>query len=232
MSRKTPRRRMLRNIITFIIVLLSILVVGAFFSPGLRSVLFPIYVRLSPVYRIPIEERVAKDWIVIGAKEEVARRVKYDASYQAISYPMGDVDYKVGACSDVVIRALRRAGYDLQELMHNDMKENFQVYPNLWGLNKPDPNIDHRRVANQMVFFERFGEVLPLSFSDDTKDTWQPGDIVCWKMPTGRLHTGVLSDQKNLKGVPSVIHNAFITIEDNALLRWQIIGHFRYPKKD
>ncbi len=221
----------IKYIVAGIIIFLIIGAVLVSCSPRIQSLLLPWLNRYtSPVYQKPVEERTAYDWIVIGAREEVQKRVKYDASYQRLDYPLGDVDSNVGACTDVVIRGLRRAGYDLQQLIHEDMHANFDLYPKRWGLTKPDVNIDHRRVPNQMVFFQRFGQTLPMEYNDNTQDTWQPGDVVCWKMPTGLLHTGIVTDQKNWKGVPLVIHNAFITIEDDVLLSWEIIGHFRYPK--
>lgn len=186
----------------------------------------------SSVYQVPITERSFADWIVVGAKEEVIKRVKYDAGYYQISYPLGDVDPQIGACTDLVIRALRRAGLDLQELIHEDMRANFQLYPSRWGLTKPDPNIDHRRVPNQIVFMRRFGQTLPTEFDQQTKDSWRPGDLVYWRMSDGRDHVGVISDRTNLRGVPLVIHNAHITIEEDVLLKWEIIGHYRYPQED
>lgn len=186
----------------------------------------------SSVYQIPVAERTPADWIVIGAKEEVIKRVEYDAGYYQIDYPLGDVDPQFGACTDLVVRALRRAGFDLQQLIHEDMQANFQLYPSYWGLIKPDPNIDHRRVPNQMVFMQRFGQMLPLTYDQKTKNSWQPGDLVYWQMPCGDEHVGILSDRKNLRGIPLVIHNAYKTIEDDALLKWEIIGHYRYPQDD
>lgn len=155
----------------------------------------------------------------------------YDPTYETISYPGGDVEKSKGACTDVVIRALRGAGFDLQKLMHDDMAKNFRLYPQKWGLSKPDKNIDHRRVPNQMEFFARFGTSLPTRVDGSTLKSWQPGDIVCWDMENGQLHTGVISDGISSAGVPLTIHNGWICVEDDSLSRWKIIGHFRYPKR-
>lgn len=155
----------------------------------------------------------------------------YDPAYQVISYPSGDVDSSKGACTDVVVRALRGAGFDLQKLMHEDMTQNFRLYPHKWGLTKPDKNIDHRRVPNQMEFFTRKGQSLPSRVDGSTLASWQPGDIVCWDMENGQLHTGVVSDGLSSAGVPLVIHNGWMCVEDDSLTRWKIIGHFRYPKR-
>jgi uncharacterized protein YijF (DUF1287 family) len=182
----------------------------------------------SPVEAIPVEDRVEADWIVIGAREEVVKGTRYDASYQSISYPGGDVSPDRGACTDVVIRALRRADIDLQQLIHEDMTYNFAVYPQKWGLIRPDPNIDHRRVPNQMTFFQRHGLSLTCEVEGHL-DEWQWGDIVYWRFNNGEEHCGVISDRKHRSGRPLVIHNAGIAVEEDCLERWEIIGHFRYP---
>ncbi len=171
--------------------------------------------------------------IVAGAKAQ--NGTWYDASYRTISYPNGDFSdakngRKIGACSDVVVRALRFAGLDLQRLMHDDMTRHFALYPQLWDLNAPNASIDHRRVPNQMTFFRRFGQTLPTSFNSSTRSSWRPGDIVCWDTGNGRTHTGVLSDGIDVNGVPLVIHNNGVCREDDCLTRWKIIGHFRFPK--
>jgi len=108
---------------------------------------------LSPAESIPPEQRQTPDLIVLGARQEVSRGTIYDASYQQLAYPGGDVPLGRGACTDVVVRAMRNAGLDLQVLIHEDMARNFPAYPQLWGLNKPDRNIDHRRVPNLICFF-------------------------------------------------------------------------------
>lgn len=183
----------------------------------------------SPVEQILPTERSIPDLILLGAREEVKRKTRYDAAYQAISYPGGDVDPEQGACTDVIIRALRFAGYDLQQLIHEDMSENFALYPQLWGLSKPDPNIDHRRTQNQMLFFERFGEKLTLQVTEADLPQWQHGDFVYWRLRNGQQHTGVISDRTNGDDIPLVIHNSCVTREEDCLLQWEIIGHYRFP---
>ena len=146
---------------------------------------------------------------------------------------MGDVAASRGACTDVVIRALRAAGYDLQKLVHDDMSARFDAYPKTWGLEAPNPNIDHRRVPNQMVYFAKFGRALPRATTGAALKSWQVGDIVYWNTGNGdntRLHTGIVSDTRDWRGLPYVIHNGSLCIEDDALDRWPIIGHFRFPK--
>lgn len=171
--------------------------------------------------------------IVAGARTQIG--TIYNASYQIISYPNGDlsstrIGQKQGACSDVVVRALRPAGFDLQRLIHEDMTRHFALYPHLWDLTAPDASIDHRRVPNQMTFFARFGQTLPTDFNSSTRNTWQPGDIVCWDSGQGRTHTGILSDGTDQNDMPLVIHNNGVCREDDCLLHWKIIGHFRFPK--
>lgn len=172
--------------------------------------------------RTPIAAR-----IVAGAKAQ--QGTLYNPEYTVISYPNGDVPREHGACTDVVIRALRAAGYDLQQLIHEDMRRNFPIYPHQWGLTHPDPNIDHRRVPNQMRFFARHGRSLTTVVASATLAQWQPGDFVYWDIGGGHLHTGVLSDTCNSAGVPFVVHNCYICVEQDCLAQWKIIGHFRYP---
>ena len=182
----------------------------------------------SGIERVTVSDKVAAK-IVQASHAQIGTH--YNASYQVISYPGGDVDKNAGACTDVVVRSLRAVGLDLQKLMHDDMKKNFRRYPQKWGLPRPDKNIDHRRVPNQMKFFSRFGQTLTTRVNARTLKTWQPGDIVCWDMQNGQLHTGVVSDGLSPSGVPLVIHNGWMCVEDDSLTRWKIIGHYRYPKR-
>lgn len=153
----------------------------------------------------------------------------YDASYVTISYPGGDVPAGSGACTDVVVRALRGAGVDLQQLIHEDVEAHFARYPAAWNLGHADANIDQRRVPNQMAFFQSHGLSLPLATTGKALATWQPGDIVDWKPGPKMWHTGIISDHATLDGLPLVIHNGYRCTEQNVLTAWPIIGHFRYP---
>ncbi len=166
--------------------------------------------------------------IVVAARAQIG--TTYDSRYRQIAYPNGDVPPDRGVCTDVVIRALRKAGYDLQRLIHEDMRRHFDVYPQKWGLRQPDRNIDHRRVPNQMCFLKRHGVTLTKDVSARTLTQWQPGDIVCWELPTGQFHIGVVSDALHENGRPLVIHNISICAEEDCLTAWKIIGHFRYPR--
>ena len=154
--------------------------------------------------------------------------VVYDPSYFGIAYPNGDVPAGKGVCTDVVIRAYRSLGIDLQREVHEDMKAHFDVYPNNWGLSKTDTNIDHRRVPNLMVFFERKG--LKLSVSSNAED-YKTGDIVCWNLGGGITHIGIVIRQRSSDGKrPLIVHNigSGQVIED-CLFDFKIIGHYRYP---
>lgn len=180
------------------------------------------------IKRVAVRNKTAAK-IVNAARAQIGTH--YQAGYQVISYPGGDVAPDKGACTDVVIRALRTTGYDLQKLIHEDMARHFELYPHKWGLAKPDENIDHRRVPNQITFFSRYGQKLSTRVDGSTLFSWQPGDIVFWDMQNGQLHTGVVSDGVSTRDVPLVVHNGWICVEDDSLTRWEIIGHYRYPKR-
>jgi uncharacterized protein YijF (DUF1287 family) len=163
--------------------------------------------------------------IVAGARAQIG--TLYDAGYRQISYPGGDVSAERGACSDVVVRALRHAGVDLQQSIHEDMLRAPAAYPEIAGAGGPDANIDHRRCLNQMRFFERNGQKLTTELSAATREEWQPGDLIYWRLSDGRQHTGVVSDRTNGKGWPLVIHNANVCLEQDCLRDWAIVGHYR-----
>jgi uncharacterized protein YijF (DUF1287 family) len=162
-----------------------------------------------------------------AAEELTAQHVRYDPSYFSIPYPNGDVPSDRGVCTDVVIRAYRKLGIDLQREVHEDMRGNFNVYPKIWGLSRPDRNIDHRRVPNLMTFFERHGTVK--SISPEAND-YQPGDIVCWDLGKGVTHIGIVSSKRSTDGKRYlIVHNigAGQVLED-CLFSFRIIGHFQY----
>jgi uncharacterized protein YijF (DUF1287 family) len=155
------------------------------------------------------------------------QQVSYDGSYFRIDYPNGDVPAGKGVCTDVVIRAYRKMGVDLQKAVHEDMKADFSKYPNHWGLRKPDTNIDHRRVPNLMTFFARHGTVLGKSI--EPKD-YKPGDIVCWDLGRGLTHIGIVAKKKSPDGKRHlIVHNigAGQVLQD-CLFAYKIIGHYRF----
>jgi len=163
---------------------------------------------------------------VRAARSQIGKTVIYDPSYQAIDYPNGDVSVERGVCTDVIIRALRDAyGYDLQKRIHEDMKVNFSTYPQIWGLSRPDKNIDHRRVPNLRVFFERQG--WSLSLSRRVSD-YQAGDIVTCIVPPRLPHIMIVSDRMSKDKIPLVIHNIGSgTQEEDLLFAFEMTGHYR-----
>ncbi|TDR23613.1 DUF1287 domain-containing protein [Marinicella litoralis] len=165
--------------------------------------------------------------LVAAAKERLNHWVVYDGAYQKIDYPNGDVDQTKGVCTDVIIRSYRALGVDLQQLVHEDMRQHFTLYPKIWGLTKPDSNIDHRRVPNLETFFARFGTVLSIS---DQGDDYQPGDLVSWRLTgSGLPHIGIVSDQKAASGNYKIIHNIGFGPQINDMLfAHPIKGHFRF----
>jgi len=166
--------------------------------------------------------------ILAAARAEVARGTPYEPGYHRIDYPGGDVA-SGGVCTDLVVRAFRGAGFDLQKLVHEDMKAHFRAYPQNWGLSGPDSNIDHRRVPNLMTFFQRAGRWLPIGTGGAARATWKPGDVVFWDLGRGLRHCGIVSDRKGAGGLPEAIHNIRGAAEEPCLTRWTIIGHARYP---
>ena len=165
--------------------------------------------------------------LIQAAIERTKHFVRYDGSYRKISYPNGDVPDNVGVCTDLVIRSYRKLGIDLQKDTHEDMKANFDMYPKLWGLSKPDPNIDHRRVPNLQTLFKRKGILLPLT---KNPNDYVAGDIVSWMLPDNLPHIGIVIDSRSGdSSKPLIVHNIGTgpVIED-ILFEFQITGHYRY----
>ena len=160
---------------------------------------------------------------------DLPKAVFYDSNYRKIDYPMGDVPAYKGVCSDVIIRSYRGIGIDLQKLLHEDIKANFSAYPSkrMWGLNKPDTNIDHRRVPNLEVFFTRKGKVKPIT---KNAEDYVPGDIVSWRLDNGRPHIGIVVNKKSWDNQRYlVMHNiGFGQVAEDVLFSWKITGHFTY----
>jgi len=167
------------------------------------------------------------DRLVRDARSQIGKTRIYDPAYVGIPYPMGDVPIVRGVCTDVVIRALRHQGIDLQQRVHEDMRRNFHLYPSSqrWGLRRPDTNIDHRRVLNLQRYFERKGYAV-------TDKNFLPGDIVTWDLRPRMEHIGIVSDRKDPSGQrPLIIHNIGQgTQEEDMLYHFTITGHFRIPQ--
>lgn len=163
--------------------------------------------------------------LVRAALTQVGVTTSYDPSYVKIAYPNGDVPIETGVCTDVVVRAFRGVGVDLQQLVHEDMAANFELYPRRWNLTGPDPNIDHRRVPNLEVYFDRQGWRVPIA---EEGSAYLPGDIVTWQVAK-RPHIGIVSAEESPAGARYlVIHNIGqgTQVADD-LFRFEITGHFR-----
>ena len=151
-----------------------------------------------------------------AAAKQVGVTTIYDPSYVQLRYPGGDLPKERGVCADVIIRAFRDIGVDLQREVHEDMRRHFESYPQMWGLRGPDTNIDHRRVPNLMAYFRRRGKTASSDF--------QPGDIVAWRLPGGYYHIGIVAEDGRL-----VIHNIGRgTQKEDILHAFPIIGHYRW----
>ncbi|PAR96325.1 DUF1287 domain-containing protein [Vibrio cholerae] len=167
--------------------------------------------------------------LVDAAKERTTHTVIYDGSYIKIAYPNGDVPPSIGVCTDVIIRSYRKLGVDLQVLIHEDMRDNFSLYPSnrIWGLSKPDRNIDHRRVPNLQIFFKRHGQSLLIS---DEGLAYKAGDIVTWMLPGNLPHIGIVTNDLSQDGKrPLIVHNIGSgPVLEDMLFDFKITGHFRY----
>jgi uncharacterized protein len=195
------------------------------FGTGWRVVFLGVVIAMagSPV-------NAANADIAIAAQAQIGVTLRYDPAYRALRYPGGDVPLERGVCTDVVVRALRSARrLDLQKLVHEDLRAHWDAYPHprRWRLDKPDPNIDHRRVSNLMTYFSRAGYGrTPTRVAAN----YQAGDIVAWDLGRGILHIGIVSDLSTAGGTPLVIHNIGAGArEEDILFRYAIIGHYRLP---
>lgn len=163
--------------------------------------------------------------LVRAARAQIGVVRYYDPAYVRLDYPGGDVAADRGVCTDVVIRALRTQGLDLQQTVHEDMRANFARYPQNWGARGTDRSIDHRRVPNLRRWFERQG--WQQAASDRAAD-YRPGDLVTWDLGGGTPHIGIVSERKSWSGDPLILHNiARGTEEGDLLFAYPITGHYR-----
>ena len=164
--------------------------------------------------------------LVHAALDRTMQTVRYDGAYLRIEYPGGDVPADTGVCTDEVIRAYRALGFDLQKLVHEDMKRNFAAYPKHWGLRKPDSNIDHRRVPNLQVFFKRRGASLPVT---DKPTDYKPGDLITCTV-AGRLpHIAMVVPAPDGGSTPWIVHNIGNGPQlENRLFEFPLTGHYRF----
>lgn len=179
------------------------------------------------VFNCILHTQAQEDLLSSAALELTKDNIVYDPSYFSIDYPNGDVPKGKGVCTDVLIRAYRKLGIDLQKEVHEDMKANFNLYPKIWGLKNTDKNIDHRRVPNLMTFFSRKGTVKPIT---KNPEDYKPGDIICWNLGGAITHTGIVVNKKSADNKRfMIVHNigAGQVLED-CLFDFKIIGHYRY----
>lgn len=181
---------------------------------------------LLPIFAlVPVPGVAEPVALVEAARAQIGVTTRYDGAYRKLEYPGGDVPEELGVCTDVVIRAYRALGADLQVLVHEDMKSHFGEYPKNWGLKRTDRNIDHRRVPNLRTFFKRHG--TSLSPSKKAND-YLPGDLVTWRLSSGLPHIGVVSDASK-EGRPLIVHNIGAgVVEDDVLFAFTVTGHYRF----
>lgn len=182
-----------------------------------------------PAVGAPAEKQAAA--LVEAARARTRHAEIYDGSYRVLRYPMGDVPDDRGVCTDLIVRAYRALGIDLQVLVHEDMRAHFAQYPRSWGEQTPDRNIDHRRVPNLRRFFERAGAEKPVTHR---AEDYRAGDLVTWALPDRRTHIGIVSD-RDVPGArrPRILHNIGQgPVEDDILFRFPITGHYRFFPAD
>lgn len=176
----------------------------------------PLPANSSPQLKQFIEAAIEQSKVTTG----------YDPAWVKIDYPNGDVPLETGVCSDVVIRAFRKSGMDLQKQVHEDMQKAWSEYPRRWGARSTDTNIDHRRVLNLMTYFGRQDKSLPVT---NDRAAYLPGDVVAWELSDGIEHIGILTNLSETNKNYLIVHNigAGARVED-VLMAWKIIGHYRY----
>ena len=189
----------------------------------------PASTAIRQLTRRPLSDIPEIKKVVDSAIEQTRYTFEYDPSYAKLAYPNGDVPRERGVCADVIVRAFRSAGVDLQKEVHQDMSRHFGEYPAKWGARKPDSNIDHRRVPNLMTLFERRAKSVAMT---SNPADYLPGDVVAWELDNHLLHIGLVTDAvADNTHHYLVVHNigAGARIED-VLMSWKIIGHYRMWK--
>lgn len=180
-----------------------------------------------PALSTPQQEFLQK--LNAAAIERTNHSVRYDPAYVRLPYPGGDVPADTGVCTDEIIRSYRAVGVDLQKEVHEDMVQNFSLYPRKWYASQggPDSNIDHRRVPNLMKFFGRKGKTLPIT---NRAEDYMPGDLVTWDLGGSVPHIGIVVDRKSPQsGRYMVVHNIGQGPKmEDVLFNWKITGHYEY----
>lgn len=180
--------------------------------------------------------------IMLGAKKQLEKPAK------VIHIEEGELNYFQGGdppeglayCTDIIARAFLEAGFNLREMVYEDIKDNFDQYPirEIWGQTVPDPNIDYRRIQNLEIFFNRNAKDLDILFNasdEQNLNSWLPGDVVFFDMDRDGYsdNVGIISDNTTRDGVPKVIYNYIdpgYTVEKDILKEKIITGHYRFPK--
>lgn len=164
---------------------------------------------------VKIEKKSVQQRLAKAALERTKHLVIYNPKYYKIPYPNGDVPAHFGVCTDVIIRAYREVGIDLQKDVHEKMGG--------------DANIAHRRVKVLEKFFKRFGQSLPVT---KNPKAYKPGDVVTFYLKeaiSSKDHIAIVSDKIGISGNPMIIHNIGLGPKlDDDLFSYQIRGHFRY----
>ena len=185
----------------------------------------PVVESVEPPHRRPEIPVSVQQLLAAAAFAQIGVTTRYDSAYIGLAYPGGDVPMDRGVCSDVVVRAFRQVGWDLQRCLHEDMTANFTMYPTRWGLKRPDANIDHRRVLNLMTWFDRQSWSVPMTHRPED---YHSGDIVAWDLGRGLTHIGVVVP--DARGRPCIAHNIGQGARhEDVLYAWTQIGHYRIP---
>ncbi len=166
--------------------------------------------------------------LIDAAKAQIGVTPAYDPSYRKLDFPGGDVSRAVGVCTDVIIRAFRDAmDIDLQKLVNADMRQAFGDYPQIWGLKRPDPNIDHRRVPNLQTYFRRSGAAKPVT---SAAADYLPGDIITQMLPGNLPHMALVADEMSAdQSRCLVVHNIGRGAQlEDTLVAFDITGHYRF----
>ena len=155
--------------------------------------------------------------ILLGARKDAKNHPKYDGKYIDGGYPPDNI----GVCTDVVWRAFKNAGYSLKDMVDRDIENRREAYSRI---DKPDTNIDFRRVKNLNIFFKEYAISLTTDITQIAE--WQPGDIVIFN---NQAHIGIVSDKRNRDGMPYIIHNGGQpNREEDYLTRSTVVAHYRF----
>ena len=180
--------------------------------------------------------------IMLGARKQLENPAKniFLEEGETNYYQGGDPPEGLSDCTDIIARAFFEAGFNLKDLIYEDIKDNFDKYPikEIWDRSFCDPNIDYRRIQNLEIFFKRNAKVLDILFNasdEQNSNSWLPGDVVFFDMDRDGYsdNVGIISDNTTRDGVPKVIYNYIdpgYTVEKDILKEKIIKGHYRFPK--